>query len=218
MRVLVAIGALAERHSLQLDQLRILRLGLMAFLAWNAGVLASEGEPCFGMIKVADRFPIVEAVALRTVLAQPAAMCIRMASSALARKAEKRPVKILYLDSSSLGLRNVRRVVALLASEAGVFPFQRISGLSVIESLLRRFPVNDLEVFAVVLGMATDALLVTGLRHQGSVITPTRRNALSNFGVALEALEVLVASCKPVAGSAVGRSGQGLMSAGQRAR
>ncbi len=96
--------------------------------------------------------------------------------------------------------------------------FQDIAGLGVVESLFGRFPVNNLEVHAVMFGMAANALLVVGLRHQESVIAAVGCEALGNLNMALETLEVLSATCKPVAGRAVCRSAQELVGSRKRAR
>jgi len=48
--------------------------------------------------------------------------------------------------------------VALIARKPRVFSLQRVSGLRVIKRLLRRYPVNQREVFAVVLGVAFRAV------------------------------------------------------------
>lgn len=53
VRVLVAIRALAEWNARQLHQLRILFLRLVALCAGNARVLTRQGEPRFGMVKMA---------------------------------------------------------------------------------------------------------------------------------------------------------------------
>ena len=98
---------------------------------------------------------------------------------------------------------NVLAVMALLASESRVFPFQWVACLVVIEHFLGRFPMDDLEVCSVVFGMAADTLVVVSLLHQTGVIAPAVLKSLGNLSVALQALEVAVSPAKPVAGSAL---------------
>ncbi len=102
MRVFVAIRALVKRHSCQLHQFRIGFVRLVALLALHAGVLASEGESCSEVIEVTHRLPVVEGMALRAIPAQLPVMYICVASSAVARKPEKRPVKVFHLDAGTL--------------------------------------------------------------------------------------------------------------------
>jgi hypothetical protein len=111
----------------------------------------------------------------------------------------------------------VRRIMALLARQPRVLSFQRIAGLGVIESLFGRFPVNDLEFHAVVFGVAANALLVVGLRDENRVIAAMGSDALGNLSVAFEALEVLIPTCKSVAGRAVRRPTQKLVRSGEGA-
>ena len=108
----------------------------------------------------------------------------------------------------------MRGIVALLAREPRVLSFQWIAGFGVIESLFGRLPMNDLEVQAVMFGVAANALLVVGLRHQNGVIAAMGGDALGNLRVAFETLEVLISTCKPVAGSAVRRATQELVGSG----
>jgi len=161
------------------------------------------------MVKTADRFPIVEPMALRAILAQASAMCIFVASEAVAGEPKEGTIQILLLKPRALRRGNVSRVMALLAGQRRVLTLQPVARLAVIEGLFRRLPMDELELQAVVLRVAASALFVVGFLQQGGVVAAVCRNALGDFGVALQALELLVAACNPVAGSAIGGPAEG---------
>lgn len=80
--------------------------------------------------------------------------------------------------------------MALLAGNVGVLAFQLVARLLVIKVLLRRFPVDQVEVFSVVLQMAADAIpAVRILYFQPGVVAVIRRKTVRNLFVAIEALE-----------------------------
>lgn len=76
VRIAVAIRALSKGHAHELHCLRVLLIRLVALLAGNATVVAGQRKTRSRMIKMVDRFPIVESVALRAILPQSAAVCI----------------------------------------------------------------------------------------------------------------------------------------------
>lgn len=103
-----------------------------------------------------DRLPIREVVALRTVRAQAALVLIRMAVRARLGDAQESAIQI-RLDPHTLKRRDFQRGVALVAAQARVPPFERITGLLVIEDL--DVPLDQREVLAVMFRMAADAFL-----------------------------------------------------------
>ncbi len=59
-----------------------------------------------------------------------------------------------------------------------------------VELLLRWFPVNQAEIFAVVLEMAADTVLTIRIRHLYLRVIPAlRRKSLSDFFMAVETLK-----------------------------
>jgi hypothetical protein len=106
---------------------------------------------------------------------------------------------------------NVLGVMALLASESSMFPFQWVACLVVIERFLGGFPMDDLEVCAVVFGMAADALVVVRLLHQTGVIAAAVLESLGNFSVAFQALEALISAAETMAGGTLCSPAQRLM-------
>jgi hypothetical protein len=97
--------------------------------------------------------------------------------------------------------------VALLAENAGMLAFQLVARLQVIELLLRWLPVNQGEVFTVVLQMAVDAIPAVRVLHsQPSVVTVIRSKTLRNLFVAIEAFEGRRADPELMATRALGGS------------
>ena len=78
--------------------------------------------------------------------------------------------------------------VALLAADPQVLAIQEITRFRMVKSLLRRLPVDDLEIQAIVLRMAADATLVTWLWHYGSVVATTGRDPLRDLRMTGQAL------------------------------
>lgn len=70
---------------------------------------------------------------------------------------------------------------------------------------------DDLEVCAVVLGMAADTLVVVRLLHQTGVIATAVLESLGNLSVAFQAFEAMVPTAETMARSALCSAAQGLM-------
>lgn len=105
--------------------------------------------------------------------------------------------------------------MTFVAFHSDVLAFKQVSGFLVVESL--GVPLDKGEVFAIVFGVATGALL-TGSRRNviGRVEPLTSRNAVGDFGVTFHAFEGRLAA-KLVTAGAVGRSIQRLVRPRQRA-
>lgn len=83
-----------------------------------------------------------------------------MAGKAITRQPEEGAVQVLAFDRGALGLRNVARVVALLAGKLRVLALQQVPGFAVVKSLLGRLPMDQEEILAVVFGMTANAVSV----------------------------------------------------------
>jgi hypothetical protein len=117
-------------------------------------------------------------------------MSVFMTSEAGWVQAFKGPVQILHQDTLTVCLSYVTGVVALLASQAGVTSLQKISGSSVIELRFRFGPLKDLEVFAIVLGVAACAIQIALARIDGTpVITFALRDQNANLLVTRQAAQ-----------------------------
>lgn len=170
------------------------------------------------MIELADidRFPVTVVMALKAIRAQPALVLILVAGRAGGGKSEECPVEILDLNEAFLRGRNVIRCVAAVARKPGMFSFQCISCLLVVEAF--RVPLDQWEVLSIVFRVATCALLTrTGHNVIRRMKALPSSDAGCNFSVTIEALELSL-SANFVAGRAIGRSAQGLVGSRQRSR
>ena len=93
--------------------------------------------------------------------------------------------------------------VALPAGDPQVLAIQEIARFRVIKSRLRRLPVNDPEIQAIVLRMAADAPLVAGLVHQGSVVAAMGCDPLRDLRMTFQALDLGTATGEPMAHNAI---------------
>ena len=93
--------------------------------------------------------------------------------------------------------------MAFVAVHSGVLALEQISGFLVVEGL--GVPFDKGEVFAVVVGVATGALLAGSRRNVVGRVKPlASRNAAADFGVAIHAFQGCL-SAKLVTTGAVGR-------------
>ncbi len=116
------------------------------------------------------------------------------------------------IDGRSCG-RDVRRVVAFIARQAGVLAFKQVAGLLVIESL--GVPLDQREIFAIVFGVAAGAFLArSGWNVIGGVKTLVGGETGRDLGVTVQTFQGCLAA-ELVATGAVGRSVQGLVRARQ---
>ena len=93
-------------------------------------------------------------MALRAIRTQPARVRILMARNAIFRQAQPGFGEVSKFDLGSLCRTNMCRCVALFARDAGVLAFEQVPGLTVIEAIERNVPMDQIEVHAIVFGMA----------------------------------------------------------------
>lgn len=170
------------------------------------------------MIELAyvDLLPILEVVAGLAIRSEPPFVLVLVASEASRRQPEERPIQILRLDGRAFWRRDVRSSVALITSKPGVFSFQQVPSFFVIERL--RVPLDEREIFAIVLGVASRALLTrTGWNVIGRVQTAVRGKPSSDFRMTLETLQCSLPA-KLMATGAIRGSVQRLVRTRKRAR
>ena len=93
-----------------------------------------------------------------------------------------------------------------------------IAGLLVIELLLRRFPMDEWKIFAVMFEMASHAILAIGILHpEFRVVSVIAGKVPRNFLMAFQTFECGCFGPKLVAGRALRRAIQGLMCFRKRA-
>lgn len=159
---------------------------------------------CLRMIELsdADRLPIDIVVAREAVLTQSALVLILMAGNTCSRDAKVCSIQILGLDRSTFPRRNVRSIVALVASQPRVPAFERVSRVFVIEGL--DVPLDQWKIFSVMFRVAVCALLTgTGRNVIAGVQALARGETSGDFGMAIQAFERGL-SAELVASGAVG--------------
>ena len=201
VRALVAIDAIVV---LELDEARLLiftrRVALHTF---ETSVQPGEG---------------ISGFAVGTVIAELPLVVVLVAVDTLRNQSQQRAVHVA-LDRGSFDRRDVLRSVALGAGLLFVVADQGPTGARVIELLLRqRCPLNEIGVFAVVLGV-TDAarLAAVGFVNHSRMEAAASIDARGNLGMAVEALIGSLAATQAVAIRAVGRAIQGGVGTRQRA-
>ena len=157
MRILMTLRTLIEWNAY------ILRLAVrpvgVALGALHLQVQSRQRVACLGMIELADvdRLPIDEVVARKTILAKAALVLILVAGDAGGGKAEIGSAGIFDLDHRPFLGRNVRGIMALGALQTGMLSLENVTRLFMIKGL--DIPLNQGEIFTVVLGMAAGTLL-----------------------------------------------------------
>lgn len=155
--ILMAVGTLIEWNAYVL-RLPVWPIGV-ALRALHLQVQARQRVACLGMIELAhvDRLPIDEVVARKTILAKASFVLILVAGDASSGKTEIRSAGVFNLDRSAFLGRNVRGIMAFGALQPGMFPLENVPGVFVIKGF--DIPLNEGEIFTIVLGMAAGALL-----------------------------------------------------------
>ena len=167
------------------------------------------------MIEPGRRFPTYETVALGAIRIQLAAMLVGVARRATAGEPEISMVGRSHPDGFPGGWRHVVRRVAAFAGDPGVLANQRVTGLPMIEIVVRRFPFDDVELGAQMFGVAADAILIArGTLHDSGVETLFVCQSLSDLPVAAGAPELSCAQTEAVTGGAFGAA----LQAGMRLR
>ena len=163
-----------------------------------------------------DRSPVGRIMALGAVVAQSSLVRVLVTTDTRLREAEERAVQIFDLDAGALGSGNLLRRMALLAGESRVLAFQLESGEGMVEGF--RVPLNQGEIFAVVVGVASRTSLARSwLGAVRRVQALVRGDARGDLGMAVQTLEYALAS-ESVAGRAICRAVQGLVRARQLPR
>lgn len=213
VRIAVARRATVEGRHLELHDSLLSRRRRMAFLAGRPHVSSGQREARTAVIEL-RRLPAFGRVATLAIPSELTAMHVLMALRTLARQTQVRTLQVLHLDALALDFRDARRVVALRTLKLSVLAFERVTRRRVIELAGRRVPLDELEVLAVVLGMAAGACLVRALRaHQRRVEPALPLQPERNLHMAVEALEAGGAFAQFVARSAARGAAEGLMRA-----
>jgi len=160
--------------------------GRVALLAGDLGVQTRKRIAGKRMVEPgeADCLPVVVIVTLQAVGPEPSLVLVLMAVAAARGHSEECPAQILDFDGRAFALGHAHWRVAPVTSKPGVFAFEPVAGLAVIES--PEIPFCQDEVLAVVLGMAVHAFQArTRLDVVSSVQPVSRPDAPRNFAVAI---------------------------------
>lgn len=169
-----------------------------------------------GVIEQLGRFPIREVMTLQATVSELTFVHIFMARYATLRQPKEGLRKIFHFDECAILGIHVSRNVAFLARNARVLSFQVIARQTMIKLFLRRLPVDETEIHAVVIEMASHAVLAVRVTHsEPGVIPMIRSKPLRDLFVAVEALERGCARSELMAACTLSRACQGLMRLGE---
>lgn len=98
-------------------------------------------------------------MAILAVLAQLAVVFVHVTTDAVRRKTQVGARQVFHGDGAALRRSDALQRVALLAVQRGVLPLESPPRLAVVKLLEAGHPPNQVEIGAVMLGMARDAVL-----------------------------------------------------------
>ena len=151
-------------------------------------------------------------------VAQAAFVLVLMTGCALLRQPEIGAIQVLDLDGRFVRRGNMRRIVALLAAQSGMFAVQGPAGGPMIELRQWRLPADQRKVDAVMFRMTLRASLAGGIMGDKPRMEPaTAGNPGSNFRVAIQAPQRRLRA-NLVTGRAVGRAVEKRMRLRKRSR
>jgi hypothetical protein len=144
-------------------------------------------------------------------------MLILMATRTRTRQAEVGVAQVFYLDLRARRLRNLPRVMALLAMQSGMRAGQWKAGLQVIYGLAVRLPANQREIRAVMIGVTLHAIFARPFganphRMHAAIL----RQTVTDLCVTVETLEFHSARAHVVAFRAAQNAGKRLVWLGER--
>lgn len=215
MRIAVAIGTQTERNP-GIARL-IVGARSMALFALHFRMQPGQRIPRLRVIEFPNshRFPVLEVMALSAIRTEPPLVLILVTGNAGCGKPQKSFVQVFRFDGCAFRRGYFVGIVALVARQSAVLPFQHVTGLLVVESL--GVPLDEREVFPVVIGVATRAFLARSwLDVVGGVQSFMCGNARGDVGVALGTTESGLPSSNFVAGRAIGGAAQELVRTGKR--
>ena len=190
----------------------------MALGAFHFLVQSSQRILCLAVVELIRLLPIDNIMALRAIRAELPFVRILVAAHAFLSHSLEGLGQILHLNKSAHFSGNMGGRVALFAGQACVLVHEGIAGLFVIELLLRRFPMDEWKILAVMFEMASHAILAIGILHPEFRVVPVIGGEIpGNFLMAFQTFECRCLGPKLVAGRALRRAVQGVMSFCKRA-
>jgi hypothetical protein len=166
-----------------------------------------EAKLSQGVIEAAHVFPPRGGVTALATRAELSPVLVLVAALALAAKSEISAAEVFHHNVMPGSGQDTLGAVAAITRQPGVAAIQRITGFAVVEILQAYVPSNRHKSYAVVFGVALDALVVVPVcAHQRRVQATIRRQPLPNLDVAGLALEPAVAAREDVTARAVCRT------------
>jgi hypothetical protein len=163
---------------------------LVAFLAFDLDVKTGQWIPGLGMIKLLCRLPVRKIMTLQAIVSELTFVHIFVAWDTFLRQTEKGPRQILHSDECPLVGNHINGQVAFLAGDASVLSFQVVASQAMIKLFLRRLPVDEVEVFAIVFEVAAHTIFPIRIAHlKLGVISMIRSEPLGHFFVTIQAFE-----------------------------
>ena len=135
----------------------------VTFLTRHLCVQSGERIACARVIKLffdGHALPVIEVVALLTVLSEASVVLVFVTGGATARQSQEGMPQVFTGKFAACFSRDVLRNVTLRALQSSVFALQHVAGLVMIEFSRRGVPVRDREVFTIMFGVTGDALLL----------------------------------------------------------
>ena len=157
VRISVTVRAFAEGQAC----ITGLAFGIVgvALLALHGLMHPGQRVARFGVIEfTGDILPVVVVMTLQAIRTKPAFVLILVASHARGRDTKEGSAQIFDPDLAAVGGGNLLRQMALVAGETSMLAFKQVPGFFVVERLW--VPLDKWKVAAIMLGMATRALLV----------------------------------------------------------
>lgn len=219
VRIGVARGAFVESDAGKLHHFFRAAGRAVTFLAGDWFVPSGERVARLRVVEARERFPAVHVVAALAIAAELAAVGVRMARQAIARQPEECARQQLFANQMPLSIGDVLWRVTAPAIQPGVLSFQGVAGLGMVKPFGRGIPFDEIEIFAIVLGVAGDAGLAgCALGEQSRVQAAAILEAVGDERVAVQAFEGGTAGTELVTSRAHGRPGERLMSTRKRSR
>ena len=195
MRVLVAALARLEIDPLVLDHLRVRPGRLVTLGALHVLVFPGQREMRRRVIERLDRLPVVVIVAGLAFGAHLPGVMIFVARQTGWMQSFEGARQVVIHDALPVDRRNVFGIMALFAFQLRVLAEQRIPGLFVIEFLFGGIPLEDAEIFTIVLSVAPRAIVVPFcVVDDTPVHALTRFHQFEDFAMAVEAFQLRVPS------------------------
>ena len=189
VRIDVAVEAGLEFHIL-ITCRTARHIRLVAFLALHLDVQTRQRIAGLGVIELLGRLPVRKIMALQTIVPELAFVHIFVTRHAILRQTEKGLRKIFHLDECAFLVNHVARQVAFLAGNACMLALQVVPRQPVIKLFLRRLPVGQVEILAVVFQVAAHALFPIRIPHLNLRVIPVfRSDALRHLFMAIQAFE-----------------------------